>query len=94
LPSLSKTLALTTFKDRFHGFPGAQIFIYKRLLISSRENTSTMARQLIRRPENCVPFASPRYAPGDVTLNIAGAGNLLRSADRFQPGIILRTDPQ
>ena len=37
LPSRSKALVLTQFKVRFHGFPGAQTFIYKMLLISSRK---------------------------------------------------------
>jgi len=30
-------LVLTLFSVRFHEFPGAQIFIYKRLLINSRK---------------------------------------------------------
>ena len=43
LPSRSKAFALTPFKVRFHRLPGAQTFIYKRLLFSSR-NTSTKRR--------------------------------------------------
>jgi len=31
----ARRLALTRFEDQFHGFPSAQIFICKRLLISS-----------------------------------------------------------